>query len=511
MRSINRNYAKPGYVLLSVLVMVVILSLVAYRYSDTMSAEYQVSFRSMQAAKARANAISGIHYTAGVLADPISLSDLLGNYPYDNPSYFAGVPVGTEDGTVNGGRFSIINLADAGGVGQDRYPLRFGVSDEQAKININAMILLDPTGEVLYNALIKLPNMTEDVADAIVDWVDADSTPRPFGAEEDTYLSLGYHCKNGPLNTIEELLLVYGVSPSLLLGNDRNRNGILDVNEEDGEEFSRGWIEYLTCYGREINLDSQGYPKVQLNGDDLAIVSEELTAAIGQDLSDYLVYYRIAGNGTPAGTDNDPPAAPISALRDLVQDAVDNGTPARRKISSLLTVFNTRIPVANPPNAPPGAPQNSVYCPLNDPDALITLLPLLMDRVSTSTNFEMTPRINVSTAPREVIAALPNLTEDEVESIIAAQSSLDYTSLETLTGAWLITQAGLDPTKFRSLERFVSGQSLTYRIHSVGYLVRGGPVARVEAVVDIGQSQPRILYFRDLTELGRGFADLPRN
>ena len=72
-----------------------------------------------------------------------------------------------------------------------------------------------------------MPNMTPDVADAIVDWLDMDSSPRPYGAEDDYYTALSppYHCKNGPLDSLEELLLVRGVTPELLFGNDQNRNG----------------------------------------------------------------------------------------------------------------------------------------------------------------------------------------------------------------------------------------------------------------------------------------------
>ena len=58
--------------------------------------------------------------------------------------------------------------------------------------------------------------MTPDVADAIVDWLDMDSSPRPYGAEDDYYTALSppYHCKNGPLDSLEELLLVRGVTRS---------------------------------------------------------------------------------------------------------------------------------------------------------------------------------------------------------------------------------------------------------------------------------------------------------
>jgi hypothetical protein len=62
---------------------------------------------------------------------------------------------------------------------------------------------------------------------------------------------------------------------------------------------------------------------------------------------------------------------------------------------------------------------------------------------------------------------------------------------------------------FQSLEKYISGRSSVYRVQSIGYFANSGPVARVEAVIDTTSGAPRILYFRDLTDLGKGF-DPPR-
>jgi hypothetical protein len=48
-----------------------------------------------------------------------------------------------------------------------------------------------------------------------------------------------------------------------------------------------------------------------------------------------------------------------------------------------------------------------------------------------------------------------------------------------------------------------------YRIQAVGYFDKAGPVARVEAVIDTNAGKPRIVYWRDLTELGKGF-EIPK-
>jgi hypothetical protein len=74
--------------------------------------------------------------------------------------------------------------------------------------------------------------MTIEIADAILDWLDDDDEPREFGAEANTTRRWPpYAPKNGPLETVEELLLVRGVTPQLLFGCDVNRNGMVDPDE----------------------------------------------------------------------------------------------------------------------------------------------------------------------------------------------------------------------------------------------------------------------------------------
>src|SRR4051812_42750244 len=65
----------------------------------------------------------------------------------------------------------------------------FGFTGESAKLNIN------PANA---DQLMRLPGMTDDVANAIVDWRDEDSDASANGAENEFYLSLPepYYAKN---------------------------------------------------------------------------------------------------------------------------------------------------------------------------------------------------------------------------------------------------------------------------------------------------------------------------
>jgi type II secretory pathway component PulK len=502
----SRLQTRPGYVLFAVLVVVVVLSLVAYQYQDAMASEYTAAARAQEAAQARANAIAGIHYAAGHAADPNSAGQDLTS----NDSLFAAQPVGSAADVRGGNRFSLFHFVTTAEGAVER---RAGLGDESAKLNINALIALDPVGNTLHDALMKLPNMTEDIADAIVDWVDADSTPRPAGLEDYTGQANPIKCKNGPINSLEELLLVRGVTPDLLFGTDRNRNGVQDGDESSLGTFTLGWSQYLTCYGREVNVDGTGTQRVNLNGTDAKTLSEQLTAVVGQDLSDYILYYRFSGTGEAVGTGLGPNKVTVefgqAGLRDLVQAQIDKGAQLSRRLTSTLTVVATqiRLPAVQAQPGQPTPPQRVVACPVNSADALKTVLPALLDKCTASDDYEMTPRVNVYTAPREVLACLPGLADTDVEAIVSNRP----TDTTDPSAAWLVTAANLDPAKFKNIEKYVCGRSGAYRVQSVGYFAQtGGPVARAEAVIEVVQNMPRIVYFRDLTDLGRGFDDLPR-
>ncbi|WP_088253362.1 type II secretion system protein GspK [Fimbriiglobus ruber] len=583
-----RTTRRVGFALIAVLIVVSVLSLAAYRFAESMTSEYQVAVRTTEAAQAKTFAASGVHYVAGMLADPNTFNGTLAGNPYDNQGVFANVTVST-DGPKGGGRFSLIAVGDTfTGTGESRYMIRYGVTDEAAKINVNSMLQLDPTGNTLYTALMTLPNMTPNIADSIVDWVDSDEIPRTNGSESSYYqgLSQPYRSKNAPLNSLDELLLVNGVTPQLLYGNDRNRNGKMDTGEADGNDFGRGWSEFLTPYGRELDVDINGNQRINLNDSttDPNTQSQLLTQALGQAMSDYIMAARMYGTTSTAssttsssssgsstsgssttqsgssgssgnsgsgssgsmsgsgssgssgsgssgnsgssgsssgsgssGSSSNTVTGTAANLRTAVAASLAASTPPTlsNKISSIGSLFSTQVSLPQPANAAQNAPTTVVASPLNDPTQLATVLPPLLDATTPRTTYDMVPRVNVNMAPPEVLTALPGLTAADVATIVNARGSQSPTDPATTTGAWIFTQAGIDPSKFAALEQYITGKTMTYRVHSVGYFAsngsigNGGAVARVEAVIDTNQGTPRFLYYRDVTDLGRGF-DLPR-
>jgi DNA uptake protein ComE-like DNA-binding protein len=512
-----------------------------------MAAEYKAADSAMRAAQARALAASGVNYAAALLSNKDSYTGVLGSNPYDNSGNFQGRDVGSSDNSRYQGRFSIVSPlgpdeTDTGATG-----FRYGATDESSKININAMMQLDPSGKILHDALMKLPNMSEDIADAIVDWVDPDDDQRPAGAESQYYsgLSPGYRCKNGPLDSVEELLLVRGVTPELLFGSDFNRNGTTESGETDngGQPHDRGWSVFLTVYSRERNIDSDNAPRTFLNDTDLTKVSDALTSALSAELADFILAYRLygpyspqAGGGAGGGTGGGGGGGGGGG-QNQQEIVINSGGPVQKNqldlnrrpqaIASIFALVNAKVGVSRQttsttqsvtrgPGGTISITQSSttttittVYTsPLADQGKMRQMLPTMLDKFTTRKDAEIPARINVNTAPAAVLATLPGLDDADVQNITSkrpAVGSGDAVDSIYLTPAWLLTEANLTPAKLQAMERYVTARSQVYRVQSMGYFDKGGPVARIEAVIDTNAGQPRIVYWRDISELGKGF------
>jgi general secretion pathway protein K len=101
------------------------------------------------------------------------------------------------------------------------------VVDESGKINLNRV---DEAS--LRQTFVNLGfevKPSEELTDTILDWRDTDSLVRLHGAESDDYLGqrTPYPAKDGPFDTLDELLLVRGVTPALFYG--REGPGLRDL------------------------------------------------------------------------------------------------------------------------------------------------------------------------------------------------------------------------------------------------------------------------------------------
>jgi general secretion pathway protein K len=120
--------------------------------------------------------------------------------------------------------------------------------------------------------------MWEGLIAAVFDWTDSDDTPRFNGAETEDYyekLETPYDAKNGPLDTVGELLLVKGFTKAILSG------GLIVTNDVNQEPVRISGIEdLLTTYGDgkvNVNAASQRVLMTLPNVDEIfagAIIEE---------------------------------------------------------------------------------------------------------------------------------------------------------------------------------------------------------------------------------------------
>jgi type II secretory pathway component PulK len=508
---------RRGVILLAVLIVVTILALVSYSFFFLMTAEQEAVEATQRQAQLHLFAESGVDHAAFVLSYPqaAGLSDGDGSLlispmaVFDNATAFNHIAVTSGHPRLQG-YFSIVVPRDSGsqqsGSQSNTQGYRFGVEDESGKINVNALLKIDSTGTKASAMLQKLPNMTQDLANSILNWARpaGSSSSDSAGSDSSYYASLGYTIKNGPYESQEELLLIRGMTPRLLLGNDLNRNGFLEPQEDDGGGVrDPGLARYLTVYSRELNLNAQGQLRINVNDTDLEGLSNNLNTAVGPDLANFILAYRIYGPASgPAGGST---GGPVSLTRGMLNMRPGSGSRAQ-KINSLFDLVGASVAIRQQ-----GARQPTVYrSPLqaNNQQTLRDKLALLLDTVSTSANLELPARININTAPQAVLAALPGLTDANVQQILQHQpgSSTDASQAALYrTPVWLMTEANLSASQVKSIEPYITARSQVFRVQVIGYYELGGPNVRLEAVIDTNRQHPRILYWRDITELGGAF------
>jgi type II secretory pathway component PulK len=521
-----RTDKRRGVVLIIVLVVVTILLLIGYQYLNLMNAENSSAVVSGRLAQSRHLADSGVHYASFVLAFPqtMNLSDTAESYRpwsgllYDNHEAFHYRPINGPNGVK--GYFSIVALRD---------PLsdemaatqgyRFGVEDENGKINLNAARKLmdqDPQAASFIETMIKaIPTINEEQATAVLNWTKAG------GTEDASYYSgLGYTEKMGPYDSTDELLMVKGWTPRQLYGNDRNRNGRLDPEEDDGTgQVDYGLQKYFTTYSRELNVDSTGQQRINLMQPDLNQLKTQLDAAVGTELSTYLVLARcirrskMPTSGTPldlltllnnsSNLEGPPAGVVIQENRLVITDFTLLQPNQNANITSLWDLVDTYVACQQ------GQQRGAVFSPFmrSNKDQLRNTLNLLLDKCTLTDDYEIPARININTCPADVLTAM-GVNATDAEKLVQYRPSPDMDpSLAPYfrTPAWLVTEAELQPSVIMLFEKYITTYSQVYRFQVVGYSELAGPQVRIEAVVDTNNGRPRILHWRDLTDLGKGY------
>jgi general secretion pathway protein K len=434
-----RHLEQKGLVLVAVLWVVMLLTTIVTTLGHTSLLDMKVCLVRTEETRCKWACRAGTETAIGVLNEDLRDSDCLTDLWSDNDTDFNDVAL-------------------------ERCYFTVKVIDEAGKLNINTI-----TRERLMN----LEYMTDEIADAIIDWRDNDDTVSRSGAEAGYYESLpfAYTVRNGPLKTIRELLLVKGVTADLFFGEDTNLNGLLDYNERDGDEsppaddlddeLDEGWIAQLTCYSYDRNVDAAGNTRVNINEAD----EDRLTQSLG---------------------------IKQSVAKWIVEQRPNNG------YSSIADVINENSPekpaAEEPSNRNRGRDSNEVQAEPLDMQTFYQIA----DKITISNEQQIPGRININTAPREVLAALfgdDDSAEQLAEDIIAHRDGLMY-GMESI--AELLDVESMNLSTFKQIANDITVRSDVFTIRCVATADRGnttGTTVKTEAVVDRSSTPCRILYW----------------
>ncbi len=400
---LKRQKKLSGLVIVTVLWIVMLLGIIVAMIGRSSRLDAKVSLAHMQGLKLRWACRAGIDTAIAVLGEDSKTSDSLQDLWSDNVTDFNGV------------------------FQQCRFQVE--VIDEAGKLNINT---------AAKDQLLTLPEMTHQIAEAIIDWRDKNNTPGPSGVESGYYRSLpyGYEIRNGPFRTIRELLLVKDIDSELL--------------------FSRQtrWIDHLTCYSMDNNQDASGQERININKADENKLKKSLK--IEQSHAKWIVENRPKNNGYKC-----------------ISDLINKNTPKKSSRNS-------------------GRNSNEAK-PLD-----LETFYEIADKITVTDEKRIPGKININTASRTVLEALLEETREPeklADDIINNRESL-VSGMESI--AEIMTIRSIKTDTFKKIAKYITTRSDIYSINctaSIDQQFGSQAKLRTEAIVDRHTNPEKIIYW----------------
>ena len=462
--SLVRTRSRQGSVLVGLLWCLALLSvvvigvlhtarmdlLVVKNYGDRIQAHY-LALAGIEKAKAllyqdaRERSRSGRHHSGAL---------------YDAPEQFRDVAFGR-------GQFRVFRRGredEGGGV-------LYGISDEESRLNVNVASAEE---------LGQLYGMTPDVVAGILDWRDEDNTVTPGGAELEYYASLQppYQPRNGPLQTVRELLMVRGVSRELLLGSAAPQHEPLATEGDDRDEgaldnVNRGWAGLLTVDSSVKDITASGGERVNIQSAD----ERSLTGVrrITSDIARAIVAYRGQNQ--------------FKTVADLLDvTAAQN----QNQLGGRPSQAGSGQDQSGPP--PDGqSPNNSPSAPKGPKVVSEQLLMDIGDDLTVQNSEDLAGVVNINTANLEVLACLPGVSRELAQAIISYRTSSGFFP----NTVYLLMVPGMTRDLFKQVASRVSARSETFRILSEGKITSTGTRQRIQEIVHIGLNDLTTLSYRE--------------
>jgi len=243
---INSSRSKEGAALIVALWVLIILSLIVGSFAFEVKLESMLVSYKRKKFHAEMLAYSGIEYAHAILDQRQKAKELEIEDMDEDEGGFMQAALYVKRGLST---TSTIELGDGS----------FSVTLESAEggLNVNSLNREDWL-DILEMA--NVPSTEWDtMIDCLTDWIDEGDLHQLNGAESDDpyYQELGYPVKNGPLDSVEELLMVKGWGPDVLYGKD----------EDEDSDAIYGIADLLTVWGDgKLNLNTASVDAMRAAG-----------------------------------------------------------------------------------------------------------------------------------------------------------------------------------------------------------------------------------------------------
>ena len=344
-----------------------------------------------------------------------------------------------EDATFGRGHFRVFHRGDSG--------LVYGVSDEESRLNVNLA-----TADQLTN----FDGLTPDIAASIVAWRSDANQGTNGGAEADYYQNLKppYLPRNGPFQTVRELLMVRGVTRENLLGGSVNQIDSRDSGagqDDSSVALEGGWSALMTVNSTGKDLNAAGQQRVNVQTADQAALTG--VQGISSDIARAIISYR-----------------------------------GQNQFQSIANLLDVTAPTNNASQQGNANNTTSSQPVIDD-----QLFMQIADDVTIGDGTDLAGLINVNSAGLDVLMCLPGVDRILAQSIITLRQSNGY--FDNIGG--LLKVPGMTHDLFKQIAAHVTARSETFRVTSEGKITSSGASQRIQAIVHIGSHEATTLAYRE--------------
>lgn len=425
------NFHRRGSVLIVVMVVVFAIAAMVLTLGRQVRTQSLASANDLAAQKADAAERGAEAYVLSLL------SDYKDTIPTLTETDFSAVQVGDA--------YFWIRKPDYG----DTNNTAWGLLDEASKLPLNY---------ASFDQLMMIPGMTDEIANGIVAWrgattatMSSASGSTGTSSSSTTVLPGGSDVKNAPFETVDELMLIPGMTADLLYGTPQSADA--QGTQVDASTWYQvhGIADYLTPFSSVPNVAADGTARINYNDPaNIASLVSMLTDKLGdaQKANSVRIALRPPQNGQPI---------PVRSFLELA----DKIRSMSREDLAMFEDYVTDVAATTP----------------------------------------LVGKVNVNTAPREVLLALNTLTEQDVDALITTRTSAIADSPYSL--AWVFDVLGSTArSRMNDTGPMLIARGAQYSADIVSASANGRGFRHVRIVVDASTTPARIIYRRDLTSRG---------